>query len=176
MPEATGRRSVMVNFINWYMAKLHKVAHHDPVPGSGISPAHKPAGSAAERHASAGGTARVAGQRRAECKTPDFSGVLQEFRETCFTKLSRASPKCPRSPYSDSLTVEQRSSPPGVWRHVCQLLRSTPAMESRSASLEARRIRSCHMDRAEFAEFALRKARPHLAVVKHWYANSPTGF
>jgi 2-polyprenyl-6-methoxyphenol hydroxylase-like FAD-dependent oxidoreductase len=32
MPEATGPRSAGVNFINWYMAKLHKAAHHDPVP------------------------------------------------------------------------------------------------------------------------------------------------
>jgi 2-polyprenyl-6-methoxyphenol hydroxylase-like FAD-dependent oxidoreductase len=32
MPEATGPRSAMGNFINWYMAKLHKAAHHDPVP------------------------------------------------------------------------------------------------------------------------------------------------
>ena len=31
MPEATGRRNAMTNFMNWYMAKLHKAAHHDPV-------------------------------------------------------------------------------------------------------------------------------------------------
>jgi len=29
MPEATGRRSACVNLINWYMAKLHRAAHHD---------------------------------------------------------------------------------------------------------------------------------------------------
>ena len=31
MPEATGRRSASVKLINWYMAKLHRAAHHDPV-------------------------------------------------------------------------------------------------------------------------------------------------
>lgn len=29
MPEATGRRSAGLKFINWYMSKLHKTAHHD---------------------------------------------------------------------------------------------------------------------------------------------------
>jgi hypothetical protein len=29
MPEATGRRSAGLRFINWYMSKLHKTAHHD---------------------------------------------------------------------------------------------------------------------------------------------------
>lgn len=32
MPEAIGRRNAAVSFINWYMAKLHRAAHHDPVP------------------------------------------------------------------------------------------------------------------------------------------------
>jgi hypothetical protein len=31
MPEATGPRNAAVKLINWYMAKLHKAAHHDPV-------------------------------------------------------------------------------------------------------------------------------------------------
>ena len=29
MPEATGKRSAGLSFINWYMSKLHKTAHHD---------------------------------------------------------------------------------------------------------------------------------------------------
>lgn len=29
MPEATGPRTPMVRFVNWYMAKLHRTAHHD---------------------------------------------------------------------------------------------------------------------------------------------------
>ena len=29
MPEATGKRTPMVNFVNWYMSKLHKAAHND---------------------------------------------------------------------------------------------------------------------------------------------------
>ncbi len=29
MPEASGPRSAAVNLINWYMAKLHRAAHHD---------------------------------------------------------------------------------------------------------------------------------------------------
>jgi len=29
MPEVTGRRSSGLRFINWYMSKLHKTAHHD---------------------------------------------------------------------------------------------------------------------------------------------------
>ena len=32
MPETTGPRNAGVSFINWYMGKLHKAAHHDPVP------------------------------------------------------------------------------------------------------------------------------------------------
>ncbi len=32
MPEAVGPRNAGVNFINWYMTKLHKAAHADPVP------------------------------------------------------------------------------------------------------------------------------------------------
>lgn len=32
MPEAAGPRTAAVRLINWYMAKLHKAAHHDPVP------------------------------------------------------------------------------------------------------------------------------------------------
>jgi 2-polyprenyl-6-methoxyphenol hydroxylase-like FAD-dependent oxidoreductase len=32
MPEAKGRRTTAVKFINWYMAKLHRAAHVDPVP------------------------------------------------------------------------------------------------------------------------------------------------
>jgi 2-polyprenyl-6-methoxyphenol hydroxylase-like FAD-dependent oxidoreductase len=32
MPETKGRRTAAVNFINWYMSKLHKAAHHDRVP------------------------------------------------------------------------------------------------------------------------------------------------
>jgi hypothetical protein len=32
MPETTGKRTVMSRFMNWYMAKLHKAAQHDPVP------------------------------------------------------------------------------------------------------------------------------------------------
>jgi 2-polyprenyl-6-methoxyphenol hydroxylase-like FAD-dependent oxidoreductase len=32
MPEAVGPRNAGVKFINWYMAKLHKAAHHDEVP------------------------------------------------------------------------------------------------------------------------------------------------
>ena len=32
MPETVGRRNAGVNFINWYMAKLHKAAQSDPVP------------------------------------------------------------------------------------------------------------------------------------------------
>jgi len=31
IPGTTGPRSAAVNFINWYMAKLHKAAHHDAV-------------------------------------------------------------------------------------------------------------------------------------------------
>jgi 2-polyprenyl-6-methoxyphenol hydroxylase-like FAD-dependent oxidoreductase len=31
IPETIGPRNAGVNFINWYMAKLHKAAHHDPV-------------------------------------------------------------------------------------------------------------------------------------------------
>jgi hypothetical protein len=29
MPEAVGPRSAQVKFINWYMAKLHRLAHRD---------------------------------------------------------------------------------------------------------------------------------------------------
>jgi 2-polyprenyl-6-methoxyphenol hydroxylase-like FAD-dependent oxidoreductase len=32
MPEAVGPRTAGVKFINWYMAKLHRAAHHDEVP------------------------------------------------------------------------------------------------------------------------------------------------
>jgi 2-polyprenyl-6-methoxyphenol hydroxylase-like FAD-dependent oxidoreductase len=32
MPETIGPRNAGVNFINWYLSKLHKAAHHDPVP------------------------------------------------------------------------------------------------------------------------------------------------
>ena len=32
MPEATGPRSAGLNFINWYMSKLHRAGHHDPIP------------------------------------------------------------------------------------------------------------------------------------------------
>ena len=32
MPETVGPRNAGVNFINWYMSKLHKAGHHDPVP------------------------------------------------------------------------------------------------------------------------------------------------
>jgi 2-polyprenyl-6-methoxyphenol hydroxylase-like FAD-dependent oxidoreductase len=32
MPETVGPRSAGVSFINWYMSKLHRAAHHDPVP------------------------------------------------------------------------------------------------------------------------------------------------
>ena len=31
MPEAKGRRTNAVKFINWYMAKLHRAAHLDSV-------------------------------------------------------------------------------------------------------------------------------------------------
>ena len=31
IPETIGPRNAVVNFINWYIAKLHKAAHHDPV-------------------------------------------------------------------------------------------------------------------------------------------------
>lgn len=31
MPEAVGPRNAGVSFINWYMSKLNKAAHHDPV-------------------------------------------------------------------------------------------------------------------------------------------------
>ena len=31
IPETVGPRSKGVDFINWYMAKLHKAAHRDPV-------------------------------------------------------------------------------------------------------------------------------------------------
>jgi 2-polyprenyl-6-methoxyphenol hydroxylase-like FAD-dependent oxidoreductase len=31
IPGTTGPRNAAVNFVNWYMAKLHKAAHHDPV-------------------------------------------------------------------------------------------------------------------------------------------------
>ena len=32
MAEAVGSRTAGIKFINWYMAKLHKAAHHDEVP------------------------------------------------------------------------------------------------------------------------------------------------
>jgi 2-polyprenyl-6-methoxyphenol hydroxylase-like FAD-dependent oxidoreductase len=32
MPEAVGKRTAGVNFINWYMSKLHRAAHSDPIP------------------------------------------------------------------------------------------------------------------------------------------------
>lgn len=32
MPEAIGPRTAGVRFVNWYMSKLHKAAHSDPVP------------------------------------------------------------------------------------------------------------------------------------------------
>ena len=32
MPEAVGHRNAGVKLINWYMAKLHKAAHTDPIP------------------------------------------------------------------------------------------------------------------------------------------------
>lgn len=32
MPEAVGPRSLGVKLINWYMGRLHKAGHHDPVP------------------------------------------------------------------------------------------------------------------------------------------------
>lgn len=32
MPETTGPRTAPVKLINWYMARLHKAAHRDPVP------------------------------------------------------------------------------------------------------------------------------------------------
>jgi 2-polyprenyl-6-methoxyphenol hydroxylase-like FAD-dependent oxidoreductase len=32
IPESVGRRTAGVRFINWYMSKLHKAAHSDPVP------------------------------------------------------------------------------------------------------------------------------------------------
>jgi 2-polyprenyl-6-methoxyphenol hydroxylase-like FAD-dependent oxidoreductase len=31
IPETVGPRNAGVNFINWYMSKLHRAAHHDPV-------------------------------------------------------------------------------------------------------------------------------------------------
>src|SRR5271165_341962 len=31
IPETVGRRTVGVKFINWYISKLHKAAHTDPV-------------------------------------------------------------------------------------------------------------------------------------------------
>ena len=31
IPGTIGPRSAAVNFINWYMARLHRAAHHDPV-------------------------------------------------------------------------------------------------------------------------------------------------
>ena len=31
IPGTVGPRTAAVNFINWYMAKLHKAAHHDRV-------------------------------------------------------------------------------------------------------------------------------------------------
>ena len=31
IPGTVGPRSPAINFINWYMAKLHKAAHHDPI-------------------------------------------------------------------------------------------------------------------------------------------------
>jgi len=31
MPETIGPRNIGVNFINWYMSKLHKTAHADPI-------------------------------------------------------------------------------------------------------------------------------------------------
>ena len=31
MKETVGPRNAGVNFINWYMSRLHKAAHHDPV-------------------------------------------------------------------------------------------------------------------------------------------------
>jgi 2-polyprenyl-6-methoxyphenol hydroxylase-like FAD-dependent oxidoreductase len=32
MPQTVGPRNAGVNVINWYMSKLHRAAHHDPVP------------------------------------------------------------------------------------------------------------------------------------------------
>jgi hypothetical protein len=32
MPETVGPRNAGVTFVNWYMSKLHKAAHRDPVP------------------------------------------------------------------------------------------------------------------------------------------------
>jgi hypothetical protein len=32
MPETVGPRNAGVTFINWYMSKLHRAAHHDQVP------------------------------------------------------------------------------------------------------------------------------------------------
>jgi 2-polyprenyl-6-methoxyphenol hydroxylase-like FAD-dependent oxidoreductase len=32
MPEAVGPRNAGIKFVNWYMSKLHKAAHHDAVP------------------------------------------------------------------------------------------------------------------------------------------------
>jgi hypothetical protein len=29
MPEATGQRNAILKFTNWYIAKLHRAAHHD---------------------------------------------------------------------------------------------------------------------------------------------------
>lgn len=29
MPETTGPRNAGVDFVNWYISKLHRVAHHD---------------------------------------------------------------------------------------------------------------------------------------------------
>jgi 2-polyprenyl-6-methoxyphenol hydroxylase-like FAD-dependent oxidoreductase len=31
IPETIGPRSAGVSFVNWYMSKLHRAAHHDPV-------------------------------------------------------------------------------------------------------------------------------------------------
>jgi hypothetical protein len=32
MKEAVGERNAGTRFVNWYMARLHRAAHHDPVP------------------------------------------------------------------------------------------------------------------------------------------------
>jgi 2-polyprenyl-6-methoxyphenol hydroxylase-like FAD-dependent oxidoreductase len=32
MPETIGPRNAGVNIINWYMSRLHRAAHHDPIP------------------------------------------------------------------------------------------------------------------------------------------------
>ena len=37
IPETIGTRNAGVTFINWYMAKLHKAAHHDAVAAAAFT-------------------------------------------------------------------------------------------------------------------------------------------